>query len=361
MDSGEGAASRRQAGSQSPSTPLEESPVAVEHVEEIVPEILGHCLRLGEASAADARLQALSGLAGVLEAECFRAAGRPEPAGLQLLVRLYELVLAEGIEGQALALSVPERRILLPMLLERQKQSVSQARRLSMDAAPAVRASLERMSSATRLLRHRIEIILAVDAAGSRAANEAGAAMAAAAALAMGRSPADEPRLAATPTLAELVVRHGLFLLKEENPLTRAGQSNELALHFIQAILRAWQKDKPDLAARLGDCLEWVMDHGIAANLDRVPVTGKDDPQLAELERISRRAAAAATALEADSKRFPRSAPAGFWKPTWDGRERVLNAAKIQMEKCGKPFVPFPPFPPQASPGPDKKMTDRRR
>ncbi len=114
--------------------------------------------------------------------------------------------------------------------------------------------------------------------------------------------------------LIPALVRGGLSLAAEEDPVKRADACNELALRFAGEIHLAAGQHDHGRAAELGDCLYALLKQGVAVNLRSARrLTPPGSAHEAEINRVGSRAARLTEPLE-KLLQDPDGAGPGEWK-----------------------------------------------
>jgi hypothetical protein len=293
-------------------------PAAVRPVEEsLVARVLERDLCLAEAAGPAEQLQALADMAADLHGESVHRARRHDP---ELLARLYERVVREGVVGRALALPAGQHGMLVP-LAEHLRQTAREAERLGPE-----QPALCRMGTAAR----EVERVLLGASRGSPAPRDR-------------RQPERGPE---PHVLLEVLVVQGLRLAEEDDPLRRADRCTDVTDSLMRALLHAEDGDDAAEMARLGTCVGLFVDRAVGENLGRVEPEEADPVRRAERERVRRRAADAADAAERGLERVP-----GAVRPALEQVVRALRKAekvkvkvKVPKEKPrGKGYDPEQP------------------
>ncbi len=143
----------------------------------------------------------------------------------------------------------------------------------------------------------------------------------------------------ATPL--ESLVAQTIRMGEATDPLARANESAVLAATLAHAITVLSVAGLNDDAYRVGDAMDGVLDHGVAANLDRVTAADATGKFRKEVTDVRERAGRATEVLERNLAKAPPAAQAGL--------ERALEAANPGRVKAtgkgwGKPAGTGPPW-----------------
>jgi len=125
------------------------------------------------------------------------------------------------------------------------------------------------------------------------------------------------------------------------DPLARAEESAVLAATLAHAVMVLSVAGLNDDAYRVGEAMDGVLDHGVAANLDRVTRADTTGKLRKEVTAVRERAGRATEVLERNLAKAPLAARAGL--------ERALEAANPGRVKAtgkgwGKPAGTGPPW-----------------
>ncbi|MFN4261907.1 MAG: hypothetical protein ACK4RK_21715 [Gemmataceae bacterium] len=270
---------------------------------------VAHHLALAAAHDPAERVTILRAVAGDLWSESARATRQGTPHDLPLLAGLYERVLRQGIARQALRVPPARRSALLDELTIQLRGTESEMVQLTEQAPLVVADFLQPMGEAARDVSWQL----------SRPDPAA--------------APAAEPSLtvAAVPgtTQAVLVglVLHGLALAEEDERdyLLRAAYCSDVADQLHLAMLMAAARGDQEEAAQWSKYLSDVMDRGVRDNLAKGQHQTPEDPQLAEITRLTRQATQAVHVLKKDL------APAAPLTPP--GLRRVFDVKHLPEAK----------------------------
>jgi hypothetical protein len=261
----------------------------------VVGRVLESDLRLAEVSTVRDQFQALSHMAGDLQAEALRLAREGSADDLLLVGWLYERVVCTGLAGRARVLSPQHQQETLPPVVKQLQETAETADRIAEEAPADLRNSLRAMGSAAR----EASQLLMTD-----------------------RSPARPPpsgwvspgavRQGTPRALLGALVMQGLRLAETDDPLRRADCCSDIADNLVQTILVASATGDTEQASWLGKHLGEVMDRGVERNLARAQVIDAEGARKAEVERVSQRSAQATAALERNLERAPAAARAGL-------------------------------------------------
>jgi hypothetical protein len=249
--------------------------------------LLENDLKLAQATTTSAQLCALAGMADDLQTEALYLAGNEAVDDLAIIRHLYEGIVGQGLVERAHHLNDNEKNDLMPEL----------------------RRSLERSARELELLPASADVRVNEHVQGIAAiARQTSGSLAPLAPVAPPRkweSPVTEAR--GTPrALCSVLVLNGLRLAQDPDPLRRADYCSDIADIFMQNIIEASAPGQEDRLAFLGQGLSAVLDRGVAPNLALAEVAGAD--RRAEVERVRRRGAAAAVALEQVLAKAPAAA-----------------------------------------------------
>jgi hypothetical protein len=332
--------------------------------QDVVARLLDHYLRLAGATGAGERWQTMVAIASDLEAEAFRVAHLPQPDELAALVQLYCRVLREGVLDRAAAVPPGPRQVLVPPLRAHLRATATAADRQAAER-PAAADALRTLAAAARDAEVQFHHLLAADAGGWEVpARPAPAADAPQALPVFPRTAAvvvvtadelstEELPVAPRPRYASerlellaVLVRSGLRLAREDDPLNRAADCSEVAEFLVHVLARAEARGDPELAVQLGQRLAELMDRGVADNLGRVDVAEPDERQVERLEWLGRKLTRTNETLERQLKRAPEAARPGLLKAleaSSKGRDKALKAAAKGKGKPEKPSKDKPP------------------
>ncbi len=143
----------------------------------------------------------------------------------------------------------------------------------------------------------------------------------------------------ATPL--ESLVAQTIRMGDTTEPLARAEESAVLAATLAHAVTVLSVAGLNDDAYRVGEAMDGVLDHGVAANLDRVTMADSAGKFRKEVTEVRERASQATDVLERNLAKAPPAARAGL--------ERALQAAdpgrvKATGKGLGKPTGTGPPW-----------------
>jgi hypothetical protein len=132
--------------------------------------------------------------------------------------------------------------------------------------------------------------------------------------------------------LIQALVRSGLCLAAEEDPVKRADSCNELALRFAGEIGQAATEHDHARAVELGDCLYAVLKQGVAFNLGTARrLTPPGSAHELEINRVGDRASHLTEPLE-KLLQNPDAVGAGDLRPV----VQKLRDARWEVEKAWK-------------------------
>ncbi len=161
------------------------------------------------------------------------------------------------------------------------------------------------------------------------------------AALGQGGPPPAPPDWPSPPTPLEAVAAQAIRVADAADPLARAGEAAHLAAALAQVAAGLSVAGADDDATRVGEAMGGVLEHGVAANLDRVTAADPAGRFRKEVSEVRERAGRAADVLERNLARAPPAARAGL--------ERALAASEAGRGKAagkgaGKPAGTGPPW-----------------
>lgn len=275
-----------------PETPL----VAVAPQPSLAPGLVARVARHSVSVTTDpspaSQLDALSNLASDVRADAVKRAATGDLEHLPRLLGLHERILKLGVAKQLAR--VPE-----------QTRSA-----LGVQVADGLNQSAEEISMAAgRLLPIAAELLQPL-AASCREVSTA---------IRDNKPLPISPAWPSPATPLESLVAHTIRMADAESPLGRADESTRLAASMANAVTVLSVADLSDDAARVGESLDSVLDHGVAGNLARVEAADPTGKLRKEITDVRERAGLAADLLEGNLEKAPPAARAGL--------ERAIAAA----------------------------------
>ncbi len=239
-----------------------------------------------------AQLEALDLIAGELRTDAVKRAAAGDLDSLPRLVSLHERVLKLGVASQLARVPEESRPILALRVADGLNQSADEIAAAAGHLVPVAGDLLRPLVVSCREISTAIRDGKAVPA------------------------PPESP---SPPTPLESLVAQTIRVTDATEPLARADESAHLTAVLTQAITVLSVAGLEDDAARVGAAMDGVLDHGIAANLDRVKAadaTGKFGKEVTEVRERTERA------MEALEGHLAKASPAAR-----AGLERALEAS----------------------------------
>ncbi len=295
----------------------------------MVVRFLERDLRLAETFTAVDQLPVLADMAGDLRSEIFRLTRQGQTEDLPLLTGLYQRV-SQGLVARAREVPAERQPAELRPVIQQFQETDREVDRLTDQASPALAAALQPLQAAARRAARTLANLAEADEPWPLP---------------------DLPGAQSPPRhLLATLVHQGLRLAEEDDPLRRADYCQDVADHLVRVILHDTFKGDVGSASRLGQPLSQFMDRGVKGNLERLP---PDDPRLAELHQVLRRAAKVIQDLEDTLENAPgiRALPAGRLKDL----EKTLKEVHKGLKKVAKD-----PNDSDHDKGKDKKGKDKK-
>jgi hypothetical protein len=281
--------------------------------QQLLVRLLERDLRLAGPLTPEEQLHVLAGMVDDLRHEAVRLACDESADEVDSLTRLHDWVLRRGLLGRAAALPLAQRADVLPALswqLEQaEKDMAARARR----AGPSALELLLPLQTATLATRGQL-----------------------------GQPPEAGPRDADGPALPDrpgrhvvlaALVRNGLRLAEDADPLRRADYCSDIVDHLLQAVVTASrQPDGSDVSTFTRHVGAFV-DHGISANLAQV---SQDDPRRLELQHIRQRAARTLAVLDQTLADLSTRTPSQLDVDRLKDLERVLKDVEKDVKRAHK-------------------------
>jgi hypothetical protein len=271
---------------------------------------------LASAESPSERVDGVARLANELEEEAFRLARQGPMENLPQVVSLYSVVAEGGLTGQMRTLTAEQREQIVPFLVEQLQATESRAQTEAKNALPTLAEQFQRLVHSAR-----DTVALLKGVAQTK----------------------QSPALPAGEDLLSRLVRLGLRLAEEGDPLRRAEVSLDLSAHLTQAIVLLSADGHTEQAVQLGEQLGELMDQGVADNLDRVSAADPDPERKVAVERVRQQAIQATTMLEKNLAQAPAAARAGLeqaMEASRDGRDRAVKGGKPKDKAPNKVHGP---------------------
>jgi hypothetical protein len=263
----------------------------------------GHAARVAEDAAPLAQAEALERFAAEVRADALLRASAGDVDALARLSGLHDRLLKIGVARQ------------LARVPENQRGPAS-----ARFADALARAADETATAAAQLPPVVSDLLQSLPASCRDTAD----------AIRQGKPPTAPADWPVPPTPLEAVAARAIRLANVDNPMARADESVQLAAVLAQLATVLSAAGLSDDAGRVGGAIDAVLDHGVAANLERVEAgdsAGKHGPDVA---RLRERADRATEVLEDNMAKAPPAAQVGL--------ERALVAAAPGKAKAtGKP------------------------
>jgi hypothetical protein len=234
--------------------------------------------QLGKTTEVAQQLDVLGHVAGDLKDEALRRVRQGTATDVPLLSELYGQVVREGIARRAVLLPQEKKPALTTTLVKQLRDTATEVRTLARQSLPVVQDMLQPLTRAAREAANLVE---------------------------SGRTPAGAapPDVPGPRPLVATLVRQGLRLSAETDPVRRADLCSELASVLAPNVVLLSESGTSGQASELGTCMTELLNQGVAENLKHVQGNNLTAERQAEMERVRRHLTEAADVLKRNLSR----------------------------------------------------------